>query len=85
MTTEERAQTAAGYKLRGEYNCCQAVLKVYEDELGAASMSMDALLQLGAGFAGGMGCMEATCGSLIGAAMVAGIKSCGRRTPALSK
>ena len=52
-------------------NCCQAVLLAFSEEMG---MTEDALKSLGAAFGGGMGCMEGTCGALVGAEMVAGIK-----------
>ena len=43
------------------------------------------LLTLGAGFAAGMGCMESTCGGLIGAVMALGFLTEGKGTPRLSK
>ncbi len=49
-------------KHRG-FNCCQAVLSAYDP----------ALKSTGAAFGGGMGCMEATCGSLVGAQILLGI------------
>ena len=48
-------------------------------------MDADTLLKLAAGYAAGMGCMESTCGALIGAVMVAGIATDGRGTPRVSK
>lgn len=82
MTPQERAELAAGYKTSGKYNCCQAVLKAFSDKV---SVSEETLLQMGAGFAVGMGCMEATCGSLIGASMIAGLVTDGSGTVRLSK
>ena len=52
-------------------NCCQAVLCAFADECG---MTESQLRQLGAGFGAGMGCMEATCGALIGAQILLGLK-----------
>ena len=52
-------------------NCCQAVLCAFADECG---LTESQLRQLGAGFGAGMGCMEATCGALIGAQMLLGLK-----------
>ena len=52
-------------------NCCQAVLCAFADESG---MTESQLRQLGAGFGAGMGCMEATCGALVGAQMLLGLK-----------
>lgn len=45
-------------------NCCQAVLCAFAEESGLSELQ---LRQIGAGFGAGMGCMEATCGALIGA------------------
>lgn len=42
-------------------------------------------MKLTAGYAAGMGCMESTCGALIGAVMVAGILTDGKATPRISK
>lgn len=82
MTTEERAECAAQYKMTGQCNCCQAVIKAYQGELGID----DAMAaKLASGFAVGMGCMEATCGSLIGAVMLAGLRTGGNGTPRFSR
>ncbi len=54
----------------------------FKDELG---MDEEKILELGAGFAAGMGCMESTCGALIGAVMVRGVKSGGQGTPRLAR
>ena len=53
------------------YNCAQAVLCVFRDE---TRLSEKFLKRIGAGFGVGMGCMEATCGALIGAEMLMGLK-----------
>lgn len=82
MTIEERAAAAAELKATGKCNCTQAVLKVFEDIL---PVDDDALMKLSAGYAAGMGCMESTCGALIGAVMVAGIVTDGKGTPRISK
>ena len=60
---------AVSLKRRG-HNCCQAVLCAYASETGLAPRT---LRELGAGFGGGMGCMEATCGALCGAQMTLGL------------
>ena len=52
-------------------NCCQAVLCAFADEVG---MTEDELKRIGAAFGVGMGCLESTCGALIGAQMLMGIK-----------
>ena len=82
MTIEERAAKAAELKATGACNCAQAVLTVFADQL---PLDEDTLMKLGGGFAAGMGCMESTCGALIGAVMVAGILTNGKGTPRCSK
>ena len=82
MNIEERAAQAAAWKATGQCNCAQAVLKAFEEKL---SVDADTLMKLGAGYAAGMGCMESTCGALIGAVMVAGIVTDGKGTPRISK
>ena len=52
-------------------NCCQAVLCAFADEVG---MTEDELKRIGAAFGVGMGCLESTCGALIGAQMLMGMK-----------
>ena len=78
MNIEERAAQAAAWKATGQCNCAQAVLKTFEDKL---PVDADTLMKLGAGYAAGMGCMESTCGALIGAVMVAGIVTDGKGAP----
>ena len=82
MNMEERAAQAAAWKAAGQYNCAQAVMKAFEDKI---PVDADTLMKLGAGYAAGMGCMESTCGALIGAVMVAGIVTDGKGTPRISK
>ena len=82
MTLTERAAAAAELKTTGQCNCTQSVIKVFEDKLPVES---DTLRMLAAGYAAGMGCMESTCGALIGAVMVAGILTEGRGTPAVAR
>jgi len=53
------------------YNCCQAVLCAFADEVG---MTKEDLMKTGAAFGVGMGCLEGTCGALIGAQMLMGLK-----------
>ena len=64
---EERAAKAADLKAAGACNCSQAVVKVFEDKL---SLDDETLMKLTAGYAAGMGCLEATCGALIGACLL---------------
>ena len=66
----DRKEQAVTLKHNG-YNCAQAVLCAFADETG---LSEDLLKQIGAGFGAGMGCMEATCGALIGAQIIMGLK-----------
>ncbi|MBR4374477.1 MAG: C_GCAxxG_C_C family protein [Treponema sp.] len=77
MTINERAEKAAELKLSGDCNCCQAVTKVFSDTVDVDEVS---LLKMSSGFAGGMGCMEATCGSLLGANMILGLRMNGEGT-----
>ena len=82
MNIEARAAAAAELKATGKCNCTQSVVKVFEDKL---PISVETLMKLTAGYAVGMGCMESTCGALIGAVMVAGILTDGKGTPRISK
>lgn len=82
MTIEKRADIAAELKATGQCNCTQSVLKVFEDKIDVAP---EELSKLASGFAAGMGCMESTCGALIGAVMVAGMITDGKGTPRYSK
>ncbi|WP_026664972.1 C-GCAxxG-C-C family protein [Butyrivibrio sp. FC2001] len=77
MTLEERAQKAVELKTSGRYNCAQSVTVALADETG---LSEEQLRQISAGFCAGMGNMEATCGALIGAGMIAGLKTEGQGT-----
>lgn len=77
MTIKERADIAANLKATGQCNCCQAVTKVLADTTGLDEASLQ---KISAGFAAGMGCMEATCGALIGANMILGLRTEGNGT-----
>lgn len=81
MSFEERALKAVEFKESGRFNCTQAVLKAFEDKM---DVDMDSALLLSTGFAAGMGSMEATCGALIGAVMVAGALTDGIGTPCVA-
>ncbi|MBQ7942573.1 MAG: C_GCAxxG_C_C family protein [Lachnospiraceae bacterium] len=76
MDKNQIAEQAVNYKRNG-YNCCQAVVTALAEQVGR---SPEELNKLAAGFAVGMGNMEATCGSLIGATMIAGLKTEGAGT-----
>lgn len=66
----ERKEKAVEYKHNG-YNCCQAVLAAFSDEI---ELPDDMLKRMGAAFGFGMGGMEGTCGALCGAEMVLGLR-----------
>ena len=75
MTIEERAARAV--KLKAGCNCAQAVVLSYADKL---PLEEETLKKLAAGYGGGMGCMEGTCGALVGAVMAAGMLTDGQGT-----
>ena len=77
MDITERAKKAVDLKQHYGYNCCQAVTAALADQTG---LSEEQLNQLASGFCAGMGNMQATCGSLIGAGMIAGLKKEGNGT-----
>ena len=77
MNLNERAELAVRLKTSGGYNCSQAVTAALADQTG---LGEDMLKQVSAGFCAGMGNMEATCGALIGAGMIAGLKTQGKGT-----
>ena len=74
MNMEQRAQRAMQLKSNGGCNCCQAVAVALADQTG---MDAQTLMQIAAGFGGGIGNMEGTCGALCGAVIVAGLKTQG--------
>lgn len=77
MNIEERAAKAVELKTSGRYNCSQSVTAVLADQTG---LPEESLKQISAGFCAGMGNLEATCGALIGAGMIAGLKTGGKGT-----
>ena len=77
MNILERAEKAAELKKNGVCNCAQAVASVLADQ---TDLSEEELMKINAGFAVGMGNMEATCGALIGAVIMAGLSQEGRGT-----
>ena len=82
MTLNERAQKAVELKNSGMYNCAQSVTAALADE---TNLTEEQLKQVSAGFCAGMGNLEATCGALIGAGMIAGLKTEGKGTLAVTK
>lgn len=53
------------------YNCCQAVLCAYADELG---LDETTALKIASSFGGGMGRMREVCGAVSGMFMVCGLR-----------
>ena len=82
MTLNERAEKAVELKTSGMYNCAQSVTVALADQ---TKLSEEELRQISAGFCAGMGNLEATCGALIGAGMIAGLKTEGKGTLAMTK
>ena len=78
---ENRKEYAVELKHNG-HNCCQAVLVSFADKV---DLSEDELRKMGASFGIGMGCMEATCGALVGAGFIAGLKTEGQATTRVTK
>ncbi len=72
MNIQERADRAVELKMSGAFNCAQSVTAALADE---TSLTEEQLKQISAGFCAGMGNLEATCGALIGAGMIAGLKT----------
>lgn len=54
------------------YNCCQAVACAYCDLVG---MDEETMFKAGEAFGAGMGGMQATCGAVSGAVLLAGLKN----------
>lgn len=66
MEAQDRIELGAEFKR--EMNCCQAVVKAYADRLGD---NAPLLFRTSFCFGSGMGTMDATCGALIGAGIIA--------------
>ena len=62
-----------------KYNCAQAVLLAFADEIGE---DKEALFRISEGFGFGAGCGEGICGALSGAIMLAGLEQ--RRQPGIA-
>ena len=78
----ERADKAVELKLSGGYNCSQAVTAVLADQ---TDLTDEQLKHITAGFCAGMGNLEATCGALIGAGMIAGLRTEGKGTLGITR
>ncbi len=72
MTPQERADRAA--QLKKGMNCCQAVALAFADTV---ALDEATLSRLASGFGLGMGTMEGSCGALVGAVLVAGLRTGG--------
>ena len=67
---DTRKQIAAEKLQNGTHNCAQAVISTYADLVG---IDEETARNLGNAFGSGMGTMEGTCGSLVGAGIVLGL------------
>lgn len=68
---ESRVKEVLNKKVSGKYNCAQAVACTYAD---IAHLDEETVYNTAAAFGAGMGCMEGTCGAIIGAGIVLGLK-----------
>ena len=59
-------------KFNHMYNCCQSVICCYCEEFGLEEKDVFRMTE---GFGAGMGGMQATCGALSGAVLLAGLKN----------
>lgn len=67
MSRAEKAVETFGKR----YNCCQAVLTAFCEELG---LDAETAMRIASGFGGGIGHMGETCGAVTGAIMVISLK-----------
>ncbi len=81
MIKEKYTDKAVEYKHSG-YNCCQAVVKTLTEGM---DVDEEGLLDIASGFGMGMGCMEASCGALVGAVIAAGLAGKGRAARSILK
>lgn len=68
---ESRSHIAAERKSCGKYNCAQSVAGAYADIAGIDEETINAVTSA---FGTGMGTMEGTCGALVGAGVITGLK-----------
>ena len=80
----EIEERAVWFKHNGR-NCCQSVTEALTENNLPEGIATDALNRLASGFRTGMGGMEATCGALCGAVMVAGLRTGGMEAGKLAK
>lgn len=69
---ETKKSEAAEKKRSNKYNCAQAITCTYCQNVGIDEQTA---FDLGAPFGAGMGNMEGTCGALIGAGIILGLKN----------
>ncbi len=67
---ESRKQIASDKKRCNSHNCAQAILHTYAD---IAGIDEETAMNIAGAFGGGMGCMEGTCGSIVGSGLVLGL------------
>lgn len=67
---EEKARLAGELFAKG-YNCSQAVVAAWADDVG---LDVDTAMKIASGFGGGMGRLREVCGSVSGAFMILGCK-----------
>ena len=67
---ETRKHLAAEKKRLNTHNCAQAVVCTYCDLVG---LPEETALDIAGAYGTGMGCMEGTCGALVGAGMIVGL------------
>lgn len=75
MTKSELIAEAVALKDSGKYNCAQSVACAFAEEVGVSREEMEVVAR---SFGVGMGCMEATCGAIIGAGIILGVASANR-------
>lgn len=72
MKSIGRIEEAVAGKRSGRFNCAQAVACAFADIVG---MDVAVVERLTGAFGTGMGCMEGTCGALVGAGFIVGAVS----------
>ncbi len=75
-----KIELARERKLSGRWNCAQAISCTYCDAVGVDESAMNAA---GAAFGSGMGCLEGTCGAIIGAGLIIGARHNADRAKAM--
>ena len=74
---ETRKHIASGKLQSGTHNYAQAIVSTYADLIGIDETTAKNMANA---FGGGMGNMEGTCGSLVGAGIVLGLATKGKAT-----